>query len=119
MRSAIRVGVLVIAAALAGTGCTMLRGEQSPGAYVDDSALTARVKAALLDSEEVKGTQINVDAYNGQITLSGNVDDEQTKRRAEEIARQVPGVKSVQSTIRVAEAPEASSTEAENEGEPR
>lgn len=104
MRSAAKFAAIVLASvfAVAGAGCTMLQGEQSAGEYVDDATLTARVKAALLDNEQVAGTQINVDAYQGQITLSGFADSEEERRTAEQIARQVPGVQSVQSNIRLA-----------------
>jgi|SRR5690606_5580394 len=97
---------LVATAAVLATlaGCNVMRGEQSAGEYVDDAALTARVKAALLDSEEVSGTSFNVDVVQGTVTLSGTADSAEEAKRAEEIARQVPGVRDVQSTIRVAEA---------------
>lgn len=112
MRKTIRLAVLAAAATVFATGCNVMRGDQEPSAYVDDAALTARVKAALLDDEQVSGTRFDVNVYQGQVTLSGVTDDPAEARRAEEIARGVEGVKGVQSTIRVAEADTASAPEA-------
>jgi hyperosmotically inducible periplasmic protein len=104
MRSAMKLAALAAAALLAATGCNVMRGDQSTTAYVDDATLTARVKAALLDDDKVKGTNFNVDVYQGKVTLSGVTDSREEARRAEQIARQTPGVKGVESSIRVSQA---------------
>jgi len=107
MRIALKLAALA-AAALMATGCNVIRSNETTSDYADDAALTARVKAALLDDEAVKGTEFNVDVYKGRVTLSGLAQDDSEARRAEEIARQTPGVKSVESAIRVADAGAAS-----------
>jgi hyperosmotically inducible periplasmic protein len=104
MRSAMKFVALAATALLVATGCNVMRGEQSAGDYVDDATLTARVKAALMDDEQVKGTNFNVDVYQGKVTLSGVTDSRDQASRAQQIARQVPGVKGVDSTIRVSQA---------------
>ena len=104
MRTTTRFAVLAAAALFLTTGCNVMRGDQGTDAYVDDAALTARVKAALLDDEQVAGTRFDVNVFQGKVTLSGVTDDPAEARRAEQIARDVDGVKSVESTIRVAEA---------------
>jgi hyperosmotically inducible protein len=104
MRSAIKLVALAAAALLVTTGCNVMRGDQTTGEYVDDAALTARVKAALLDDEQVSGTSFDVNVYQGKVTLAGVADSAEEAKRAEQIARQTPGVKSVESTIRVASA---------------
>jgi hyperosmotically inducible periplasmic protein len=104
MRTTTRFAVLAAAALFLTTGCNVMRGDQEADAYVDDAALTARVKAALLDDEQVAGTRFDVNVFQGKVTLSGVTDDPAEARRAEQIARDVDGVKSVESTIRVAEA---------------
>jgi hyperosmotically inducible periplasmic protein len=108
MRIALKF-VALAAAALLATGCNVIRGNETTSDYADDAALTARVKAALLDDEAVKGTQFNVDVYKGNVTLSGMAQDATEAKRAEQIARQTPGVKSVDSAIRVSDAGTASS----------
>jgi hyperosmotically inducible protein len=103
MRAAMKLSALAAAFLLA-AGCNVVRGDQEPSEYVDDAALTARVKAALLDDEQVKGTTFNVDVYQGKVTLSGVTKSEAERRKAEQIARQTPGVKSVENSIRLSEA---------------
>jgi hyperosmotically inducible periplasmic protein len=104
MRTTIRAAALATAALFLATGCNVMRGDQEPAAYADDAALTARVKAALLDDEQVSGTRFDVNVFQGKVTLSGVTSDPAEARRAEQIARNVEGVKSVESNIRVAQA---------------
>jgi len=103
MRTALKL-VAIAAAAVLASGCNVIRGDEAASDYADDAALTARVKSALLDDEAVQGTQFNVDVYKGKVTLSGTAHDAQEAERAESIAKQTPGVKSVNSAIRVADA---------------
>ncbi len=67
-----------------------------------DATLTTKVKSALLADEEVKGTQINVDTANQIVTLTGQAQSASAKQRAEQLALQVDGVKSVKNNITVA-----------------
>lgn len=68
------------------------------GQAIDDATVTTKVKAALLADETVKGLNINVDTKDGVVTLKGNTDTTQ-KTRAEEIAKTVEGVKSVENQL--------------------
>ena len=47
------------------------RGQQTAGAYVDDSAITASVKTRMLENPDVAGTSITVETLNGTVMLSG------------------------------------------------
>ena len=69
---------------------------------MDDAAVTAKVKTALLADTQVKGTKINVDTSNGNVTLSGAVDTSSEKMRAEQLAQAVEGVKSVNNKLTAA-----------------
>jgi len=100
-RRAAAVVALAIAA-LASAGCGVFRAQESPSAYVDDSAVTARVKTALIKSPGVKASEIDVHTYRGVVALDGVVDNEQMLDRAKKIARDTPGVSSVHSTLQVA-----------------
>lgn len=66
---------------------------------VDNAAMTTKVKAAFLADDMVKGTQINVDSNNGVVSLTGTVDSAAHKTRAEELAKGVSGVTSVQNNL--------------------
>lgn len=83
------------------SGCEVFREEQTVGEYIDDTVLTSRVKTELIRAEDVSGTDIQVETFNGIVQLSGFVRSEQEKRRAEEIARRVPGVRDVDNAMRV------------------
>jgi hyperosmotically inducible protein len=66
---------------------------------MEDAAITTRVKAKLAADDRVKATDINVDTMNGIVTLHGNVKSDTAKNAAEEIARQVDGVASIDNQI--------------------
>lgn len=72
-----------------------IQPETSMGAKLDDSVITGKVKAALLDDKDVKSRQINVETKNGVVSLGGFVSGDKVKSRAVAVARGVSGVKSV------------------------
>lgn len=65
------------------------------GAEIDDSAITTKVKAALLADEDVKGLDIKVETRKGEVQLSGFVDNQTQIDRAITVTRGVEGVKNV------------------------
>ena len=74
------------------------KGEKA-GDYMDDSAITAKVKAEILSDPLLKVSQISVATTNGVVKLSGTVDSQQSIDRALEIARSVKDVKSVENGL--------------------
>jgi hyperosmotically inducible periplasmic protein len=72
---------------------------EKAGEYLDDSAITAKVKAEILSDPLLKVSQISVVTTNGAVRLSGTVDSQQSIDRAMEIARSVKGVKSVENGL--------------------
>ncbi len=73
--------------------------KRSPGQYVDDKVITAKVKAALIEDPGVKALQIHVETYEGVVQLSGFVDNPDQISRATDIAKGVEGVKSVKNDL--------------------
>ncbi|MGH8736823.1 MAG: BON domain-containing protein [Burkholderiales bacterium] len=69
------------------------------GHYVDDSVITAKVKAALVKEEKLKGFDISVETKGGQVLLSGFVNSPQLRARALKIASSVGGVRGVRDGI--------------------
>jgi hyperosmotically inducible protein len=67
----------------------------------DDSAITAKVKSALAGDPRTKAHQVNVEVREGVVQLSGFVDNSEAKSTAEELARSVDNVKSVDNEIDV------------------
>jgi hyperosmotically inducible periplasmic protein len=67
----------------------------SVGAAISDSAITTKVKANFLGDERLKGSHIKVTTTNGVVTLTGSATGSDSKAAAEDIAKDVDGVKSV------------------------
>lgn len=67
----------------------------------DDTAITAKVKAAILAEPGLKSLQIDVDTKNATVTLSGNVDSDMLRDRAKQIAMSTDGVKNVVDNLSV------------------
>ena len=82
-------------------GCAATQKHESTGQYVDDSVITTRVKAAILEESTLKMFQINVKTYQGVVQLSGFVDSAQSVSKAGEVARRVENVKSVANDLLV------------------
>jgi hyperosmotically inducible protein len=75
---------------------------QSAGEYLDDAAITAKVKTAIAtDAGARTAAQINVETYKGTVQLSGFVDNQDAISRAVDATKKVGGVKSVKNDIRV------------------
>jgi osmotically-inducible protein OsmY len=91
------VGVSLLTLALAGCGGTPTKS--STGEYFDDTVITSKVKTALLANPEVKGTAVDVEVFRGTVQLSGFVRSEQEREKAEQLARQVAGVKEVKNDL--------------------
>ena len=72
---------------------------QKTGEYLDDAAITGKIKADILSDPLLKVFQINVITTNGVVTLSGVVDSEQSIDRAMEIAQSLQEVKSVENNL--------------------
>ncbi|HEY8035282.1 MAG TPA: BON domain-containing protein [Methylobacter sp.] len=77
---------------------------ESAGEYIDDSAITTKVKAALLNDPMLSASRIEVTTTQGVVKLSGTVDSEQGISRARELAGTQQGVKSVQTDLSVSAA---------------
>ena len=81
-------------------GTTTVKHE-STGEYIDDAAITTKVKAAIFEEPGLKSAEINVETYKGVVQLSGFVSSQASINRAAELARGVRGVKSVKNDMRV------------------
>ena len=93
-------GSLLLAMFLSTSGCTSLTG-QTAGQYVDDSTITATVKAKLTGEKTTNLTRVDVVTTNQIVSLNGIVESPDQKQRAEQLAMQVNGVKRVQNNLQV------------------
>ena len=90
---------LILALTLA--SCAGTRQQESTGEYLDDSALTAKVKAVFVNDPVVSAMSVNVETFKGVVQLSGFVKTALERDRAVELARKVGGVKQVRNDILV------------------
>ena len=74
-------------------GCASTQTRESTGGYVDDTAITTKVKTAIFSEPTLKTMQINVKTFKGEVQLSGFVNSEQSVTKAGEVARGVNGVR--------------------------
>ena len=93
-----------IAAALLGVallftaGCSRDDGK-TVGQNIDDAAISAKVKTAFAQDAGVKAMDVKVDTHKGAVQLSGWVNTPEEKARAEQVAKTVPGVTTVENKI--------------------
>jgi osmotically-inducible protein OsmY len=102
MKNFKRLSAILAALAIATTvGCASTAKSESTGEYVDDTALTAKVKTAILKEPGLKSAEINVESFKGVVQLSGFVSSQANVNEAMTVARNVDGVKSVKNDMRV------------------
>jgi osmotically-inducible protein OsmY len=82
-------------------GCAATSTHEGTGQYFDDSVITTKVKAAIVDEPSLKSTEINVETFKGTVQLSGFVSSRADINKAVEVARNVKGVTSVKNDMRV------------------
>jgi hyperosmotically inducible protein len=82
-------------------GCSSTPHSEGTGQYIDDSVITAKVKAAIFDDVTTKATEINVETFKGVVQLSGFVSTQAAATKAVELARNVGGVKGVTNDMRL------------------
>ncbi|MDH3599446.1 MAG: BON domain-containing protein [Candidatus Tectomicrobia bacterium] len=103
MKNGIRFVILLLCmiSVAALLGCAGSRTSKSAGEMIDDGVIATKVKAALYADKEVSGTQVQVETFKGTVQLSGFVDRPEQSQKAEQIARDVKGVKEVKNNISV------------------
>jgi osmotically-inducible protein OsmY len=86
---------------MATIGCAATRTHEGTGQYIDDSAITTKVKAAILGEPGLKVSEINVETFKGVVQLSGFVSSRDDIRSAVKVASAVSGVKSVKNEMQL------------------
>jgi osmotically-inducible protein OsmY len=91
----------LVATVGATSGCAVTRNQETVGAYVDDAALTTRVKAKFAADPTVSAMSISVETLKGTVQLSGFAKSGDEKAMAEKLARETSGVVAVRNDIAV------------------
>ncbi|MFZ1179914.1 MAG: BON domain-containing protein [Herbaspirillum sp.] len=84
---------------LALAGCAATGQQASTGQIIDDSVITAKVKAAIFEEPSLKSLQISVETFKGIVQLSGFIDSSAASLKTTEVARGVEGVKDVRNSL--------------------
>ena len=98
-----RIAKLLIVAGLLTVfvGCASTPKRESTGQYIDDTVITTKVKASILNDPDLKVFQINVTSNTGVVQLSGFVDSNKTIDKAGDVAARVAGVSEVKNDLHV------------------
>ncbi|MEO8296266.1 MAG: BON domain-containing protein [Burkholderiales bacterium] len=80
-------------------GCAVQRGQSTMGEYVDDAAVTTKIKAKFVEAKSVDASAIKVETLNGEVMLSGFAKSATERNDAEQLARSVKGVKTVRNEL--------------------
>jgi osmotically-inducible protein OsmY len=91
----------VAASVLTLAGCGSTATQSSTGQYLDDTAITTKVKAAIFNDASLKSAEINVETFKGAVQLSGFVNSQADIQRAVAVTQGVAGVKSVKNDMRM------------------
>jgi hyperosmotically inducible protein len=93
----------VLLFAISGCTGTNKAGENRVERMMDDSTITTRINHEMVKDDDVKARQIDVDTIGGHVTLTGVVATRKESTRAIQIAKRVPGVKSVTNNLQIGE----------------
>ena len=98
LRTPLAIAISAVAL-LSATGCAVQRGQETVGAYVDDTGITSRVKARFIEDKQVDASAISVETLKGTVMLSGFAKNATERATAERLARGVKGVVGVNNQI--------------------
>jgi len=93
--------VFIAASVLFAAGCGSTATHSSTGEFIDDSAITTKVKTAIFNEPTLKVLQINVETYKSVVQLSGFANSSADINTASKVAQSVTGVASVKNDMRL------------------
>lgn len=100
MTRSLKIFVLLLMTISVAAGCQTMTGKTA-GENIDDVTITAAVKSKLVSDKVANLTRVDVDTNRGTVYLNGSVDTAEQKARAEQLAWQAKGVKSVVNNLQV------------------
>jgi osmotically-inducible protein OsmY len=102
MKNVIFLTVLVVFGLALFSGCASLTG-RTTGEYIDDSKITTEANAIIVKDPDAQYLKIDVSSTNGNVVLAGFIHDKKAEERIVAKIRQIKGVKSVKSDLKVEE----------------
>jgi len=103
MKSLLRLSstVFFVLALITAIGCASTKTQEGTAEYVDDTVITAKAKAAILNDPGLKSAEINVETFKGVVQLSGFVNSRADINRAVAVIRHISGVSSIKNDMRL------------------
>lgn len=101
MRTLYLISAITLASLLAGpmAACTSTSTQESTGEYIDDVAISNKVRAEFIGDKDLNVFKIDVETFKGVVQLSGFVNSAEIKARAGRVAAGVEGVTSVRNNL--------------------
>jgi osmotically-inducible protein OsmY len=100
MKKVILLSVLVVFGLTLFSGCASMTG-RTAGEYIDDASITTQANAIIIKDPDAGYWKINVSSTNGHVVLTGYIHDIKADDRIVAKIRQINGVKSVKSHLKV------------------
>jgi len=102
MKKFIFMTVLMVFGLALFTGCASMTG-RTAGEYIDDSSITTQANAIIIKEPDAGYWKIDVSSTRGNVVLNGFIHDRSAEERIVAKIRQINGVKSVKSNLKVEE----------------
>jgi len=102
MKNAILLTVLVVFGLALFSGCATLTG-RTAGEYIDDASITTEANGIIVKDPDAQYLKIDVSSTNGNVVLAGFIHDKKAEERIVAKIKQINGVKSVKSNLKVEE----------------
>jgi osmotically-inducible protein OsmY len=100
MKKVILLTVLVVFGLALFSGCASLKGETT-GEYMDDTTMHSKVNSIVLNDPDAHYFKIDVSVTQGDVVLTGFVNSRETEERIVAKIREIRGVKSVKSHLKM------------------
>jgi osmotically-inducible protein OsmY len=102
MKKFILLSVLLVFGLTLFSGCASMTG-RTAGEHIDDASITTEANAIIIGDPDAKFLKIDVTTTGGNVGLSGFIHDKEAEARIIAKIRQIKGVKSVNSTLKIQE----------------
>jgi len=102
MKKVILLSVLVVFGLTLFSACATMTG-RTTGEYIDDASITTQANSIIIKEPDAGYWKIDVSSTNGNVVLAGYIHDQKAEERIVAKIREIKGVKSVKSNLKVEE----------------
>ena len=100
MKNIVVLSVLMVFGLTLFSGCASMTG-RTTGEYIDDSSITTEANSIIVKDPDARYWKIDVSSTNGNVVLAGYIHDRKAEDRIVAKIREIKGVKSVKSNLRI------------------